>query len=112
VLKNEGHTVATVISLEQRKVVRELPLANQAEGTLPHFAPDGKSLAFVEQQEQGFALAVQPLDGSAPRILTTWFKNPITDFGWSPSGKKLAILSERSTSNVALITDTSTKPKE
>jgi hypothetical protein len=112
VLDNAGHPTATIINLDRRQVLRDLPLASHSHGTLPHFNHDASALVFVQQQSQGFALASQPLDGSAPRILTSWFKNPISDFGWSPSGKNLAILWDRSTSDVALIRDNSAKPKD
>lgn len=112
VLDDAGSSKATIISIEQRKVVKELSLANHVKGTLPHFTPDGHALAFVEEQKQGFALAVSPLEGSAPRLLTTWFKASILDFGWSPSGKTLAIMWDHSTSDAALITDKSTKPRD
>ncbi len=108
--ENSGRSSATILSLDQSKILREIPIADHVRGTLPHFTAGGKDLAFVEQQKQGFALVLQPINGSAPRILTTWFKNPITDFGWSPSGKYLAIMWDRSTSDVALIKDKSAKP--
>jgi Tol biopolymer transport system component len=112
ILDNGGRSIATILNLDQRKIMREIPLSNHAQGTLPHFTHDGGALAFVEQQKEGFALALQPIDGSAPRILTTWFKDPISEFDWSPSGKTLAIMWDRSTSDVALITDKSTKPRD
>jgi Tol biopolymer transport system component len=110
-LDNGASSTATIMNLDQRKVVREIPIANHVHETLPHFTPDGSALAFVEQEMQGFALASQPISGSAPHILTTWFKDPIKDFGWSTSGKSLAIMWDRSTSDVALITDKSAKPR-
>jgi hypothetical protein len=112
VLDDAGKSTATVINLDQRKVTTELPLVDHGPETLPHFTPDGKALAYVEQGKQGFALALQPLDGSPSRLLTTWFKSSILDFGWSPSGKSLAILWDRSTSDAAVITDQSKKPRE
>ena len=107
-----GNSTATLLDLDHRKVIRKIPLSKYVVDTLPHFTPEGRGLAYVEQQSQGFALAVQPLDGSAPRQMTTWFKAPIQDFGWSPSGRTLAIAWDRSTSDVALITDKSAKPKD
>ena len=108
---HEGEkATATIVNLNQHAVVRELRLANHAYDTLPHFTPDGKALAYVEQQPQGYALAAQPLDGAPVRVLTLWFKTPVLDFGWSPQRKTLAILWDRSTSDAALIKDTSKKP--
>jgi Tol biopolymer transport system component len=107
IVREGDKATATIIDLDRRSVAREIPLADVAPGTLPHFTPDGKVLAFVEQQPQGFALAAQPLDGTPARLITTWFKSPILDFGWSPGGKTLAILWDRSTSDAAVIEDTS-----
>jgi eukaryotic-like serine/threonine-protein kinase len=109
---SSGRSTATIINLDERKSVRDLPLTGHVEGTLPHFNHDGDALAYVEQQKQGFALVSQPINGLAPRILTNWFKDPISDFGWAPSGKTLAIMWDRSTSDVALITDKATKPRD
>jgi serine/threonine protein kinase len=112
VLDSAGRSTATIFNLEGRKAVRDLALTNHAQGTLPHFNHDGSALAFVEQQKQGFALVSQPTNGSAPRILTNWFKDSISDFGWAPSGKTLAIMWDRSTSDVVLIKDKAAKPRD
>jgi serine/threonine protein kinase len=112
VLDKAGSSTATIINLDEHKAVRDLPLTGRAQGTLPHFNHDGSALAFVEQQKQGFALVSQPIDGSAPRLLTSWFKDSISDFEWAPSGKTLAIMWDRSTSDVALITDKSAKDRD
>jgi Tol biopolymer transport system component len=109
VLGEVGHSVATVVNLETQKPVREFSLANHIQGSIPHFSAGGKALGFIQQSKDGFAIVLQPLDGSPGRRLTSWFKNSITDFGFSPSGKFLAIGSDRSTSDVALITDKSAK---
>jgi serine/threonine protein kinase/Tol biopolymer transport system component len=112
VLNDAGRSTGTIVNLEQRKVARELPLVDHVQGTLPHFTADAKALGFVEQSKEGFAISLQPLDASTSRQLTSWFKDPITDFGWSPSGKLLAIMWDKSTSDVALITDKSAKPSD
>jgi len=111
-LASDAGDSARIVNLDQHEVVRDLPLTNHAQGTLLRFSPDKKSVIYVEQQKQGYALVLQPLDGSAPHRLTDWFRNPVTDFNWSPSGKTLAILWEHSTSDVALITDKSGKPSD
>lgn len=112
VLDDSGHSTATLVSLEERKAVGEFRLTDHVHGTPLHFTADGKALGFIEQGKNGFAIALQPLDGSPSRPLTGWFKDPITDFGWSPSGKFLAIMWDRSTSDVALITDKSANPSD
>ncbi len=111
VVHEGASAIATLIDLDKRSILRELRLPFYASDTLPHFTPDGKSLAYVEQQPQGYALAAEPIDGSAARVLTIWFKTPVLDFSWSPQGKMLAILWDRSTSDAATITDTAKNPE-
>jgi Tol biopolymer transport system component len=103
---------ARLIDIAQRRVVKEFVLANHAKQTLPHFTPDGKALAFVAQENDGFALAFQPLDSGKIYLAPTRSKAPIVDFGWSPAGKSLAILADHSTSDVAILTDTSASSKK
>ena len=103
---------ARLIDIAQRKVISDLALDGHAKQTLPHFTPDGKALAFVSQQNDGFALAFQPLNGGRIYFAPTRSKAPILDFGWSPSGKSLAILSDHSTSDVAILTDSSAADKK
>lgn len=111
-LNTANGATATVIDLLQRKTAESVLLEQHVPGTLPHFTPDGKALAFVKEGDQGFALIARPLDSSPIRTLSAWFKKPIQDFGWSPSGKSLAILLDRSTSDVAVITDKSAKDQK
>jgi hypothetical protein len=51
------------------------------------------------------------MDGSPSNVIANLGREPIKDFGWSPSGKELAVLRSISTSDVVLITDTSAKGK-
>jgi eukaryotic-like serine/threonine-protein kinase len=69
------------------------------------FLPDSSAIAYGVQQGGGEALAAQPIDGSAVRLLTDFAPYNIMDFGWSPSGNQLAVLRNHSTSDVVLITD-------
>ncbi len=113
VSESNGGTTATIIDLDRHTVIRELPLPGYVHDSLPHFTPDRHSLAFVQQNEQGFfALALVPLDGSPMRLLPTVFGKTISDFGWSPSGKRLAVLWDHSTSDGAVITDSARKSAE
>jgi hypothetical protein len=52
----------------------------------------------------GITLLYQPLDGTPPHTLLDPGA-PINDFGWSPSGKQLAVARVKSSSDVVLITD-------
>jgi DNA-binding winged helix-turn-helix (wHTH) protein/Tol biopolymer transport system component len=96
---------AVIIDLNQHKIAGQVPLPGFVHGSLPHFTPDRRSVAFVKQEKNVFTLALAPLDGSTPRPFPKSFDKAILDFGWSPSGKRLAILWDASTSDGAVLTD-------
>jgi serine/threonine protein kinase len=68
------------------------------------FSPDGRALVYSIRREGGFTLLYQPLDGTPPHTLVDPGAQ-INDFGWSPSGKQLAVARVKSSSDVVLITD-------
>jgi Tol biopolymer transport system component len=103
---------ARLVDIAQRRVVKELFLSNHVKQTLPHFTPDGKALAFVAHENDGFVLAFRPLDGGKIYFAPTSSKAPIADFGWSPGGRSLAILSDHSTSDVAILIDSTASSRK
>jgi Tol biopolymer transport system component len=109
---DSSNSTGRLIDIAQRKVVKEFVLANYVPYTLPHFTPDGKAIAFITQLDDGFGLAFEPLSGEKIYFAPTRSKAPILDFGWSPSGKSLAILTDHSTSDVAILTDLSASTKK
>ena len=72
-----------------------------------HFSPDGKSLAFLINENGVDNIWVQPLDGSKGRKLTSFTSKRIEDFRWSRDGKTLAVLHFSGVSDVILLHDTS-----
>jgi len=52
-------------------------------------------------------LWTQPLDGSPGRRITAFSSEQISNFGWSPDGKTLAVVRGHADSDVVLIHDTS-----
>ena len=65
----------------------------------------------VEKLGEEFVCIYMPIDGSPSHVIAKVGREPVNDFGWSPSGKELAVLRSISTSDVVLITDTSAKGK-
>ncbi len=57
--------------------------------TGPRFSPDGTRLAFISTREKVAAIYVLPLDGGEPRRLTDR-DGSISDFAWSPDGRRIA----------------------
>ena len=73
-------------------------------GAASALTPDSRALVYSVRRDGGVTLLYQPLDGSAPHTLID-AGAAINDFGWSPSGKQLAVARVRSSSDVVLITD-------
>lgn len=66
------------------------------------WTPDGRGLAYLDAAQEN--ISVQPIEGGAPRRLTTFTdRKQIRDFDWSPDGKQLAIVRSVSTSDIVLL---------
>lgn len=112
-LSPDGKTVAVTLKDFQiglldagsGKLVRKIEMDNRNAWPVLRFSPDGKSLVYSIQVNDVENLWIQPLDGSPGHTLTDFAAEHIGDFGWSPDGKKLAILRGHSTSDVVLLRD-------
>ena len=67
---------------------------------MPHFSPDGASIAFSWQRQGGTDVYVIPARGGSPLRLThgpslAHYDNIVT--GWTPDGAKILFLSQRQT---------------
>jgi eukaryotic-like serine/threonine-protein kinase len=84
-----------------------LPIPPLAASTYPPFqwSRDGKSLIHVENRKGVSNLWTQPLDGSAPKQLTSFQSDLISSFAWSPDGTQLAVARGTSTSDAILISN-------
>jgi len=96
-----------ITDLATGRQVASLPFDQSAIGGYPRFAPDGKAVMYAVGRQGGQTLLYQPLDGSASHPLIDPLDGNISEFAWSPSGKQLAVLREKSSSDVVLITDRS-----
>jgi hypothetical protein len=78
-----------------------LPDGRQVEQVLvvdPAF--DGRGIAYVETS--GTNIAVQPLDGGPPRLLTRFPDLTIVDFAFSADGTRLAVTRQATTTDIVL----------
>jgi eukaryotic-like serine/threonine-protein kinase len=66
------------------------------------WTPDGWALAYVNPDAPS-NIWVQPLDGSAPRQLTSFVDRRIVAYAWSPDGKQLAISRAIDASDIVLL---------
>jgi Tol biopolymer transport system component len=69
------------------------------------FTPDNRSIAYPVRVDQGWAIWVRPVDGSAGKFLTNPEQGFIPNFRWSLDGRKLAILRQHPEDDVALLRD-------
>jgi Tol biopolymer transport system component len=68
--------------------------------------PDGESIAYKVRKLGVENIWLQPTDGSPGRQITSFSSDDIREFHWSPDGKTLGILREKSESDVVLLQET------
>ena len=91
-----------VVPVSGGEPVQHIPLLPKLSGSVPHFTPDGKGIAYVDRT--GLAIVVQSISGGAPHQLVAFPDRPIGQFAWSPDGKQLAILRALTVSDIVLLT--------
>ncbi len=67
--------------------------------------PDGRGISYVDTRNGVSNIWYQPLDGGAPKQITTFTADQISWFDWSRDGKQLACSRGRVTSDVVLISE-------
>jgi serine/threonine protein kinase len=78
---------------------------DQSEAQVAALSPDDSAIVSDVARNGGNTLLYQPLDGSPPHALFNPAPETINSFDWSPSGKQLAVVRSKSSSDVVLITD-------
>ena len=98
-----------MFDLASGRAVAQIPLDTSDMGSDDaspvRFSPDNRAAVYSVLRNGGRTLLYQPLDGSAPHSLFDPAQEGIPDFGWSPSGKQLALVRQKSSSDVVLIED-------
>lgn len=105
-----------VFDTSSGRMVSEVPLemsdlAGEGSSTM-RFSPDNRAAVYSVLRNGGRTLFYQALDGSASHALLEPVQEGIPDFNWSPSGKQLAIVGQKSSSDVVLIKDQQAKGKD
>jgi len=86
-------------SVDGGEPVRRIPIPAAAR---LRWTPDGRGLTYADATRTN--LWVQPIDGGAPRQLTTFSDGrTIADFDWSPDGKQLAVARSITISDIVLL---------
>jgi len=105
-----------IFDLASGHVVSQIPLDTSDMGSEDassvRFSPDNRAAVYSVLRNGGRTLLYQPLDGSASHLLFDPAQEVIPDFGWSPSGKQLALVRQKSSSDVVLIQDQQEKGKD
>jgi len=73
----------------------------------PRFTPDGKAIVYSLIQNGVGNLWLQPLDGSPGRQITNFKTDQIQRVQWSPDGKSIGVLSQRTDADVVLLRESS-----
>jgi eukaryotic-like serine/threonine-protein kinase len=98
-----------IFDLASERAVAQIPLDTSDMGSEDassvRFSPDNRAAVYSVLRNGGRTLLYQPLDGSASHPLFDPAQEVIPDFGWSPSGKQLAVVRQKSSSDVVLIKD-------
>jgi Tol biopolymer transport system component len=118
-ISGDGKTLAFTWVNEKPPGERRIALLNlklstspQLLNVNPHFhravrlTPDGKSVAYAVSENGVDNIWLQPLDGSTGQQITNFSSDSIREFHWSPDGKNLGILREKSESDVVLLQET------
>ena len=104
---SDGHvTRALMIITPGAPSPRLLDVPYEATGQIA-FTPDSSAVAYRVRSHGMDSLHVQPLDGSPPHELMTFSGDAIGRFRWSPDGAKLAVVRQRTDSDVVLLRDES-----
>jgi serine/threonine protein kinase len=105
-----------IFDLASGRTVSQIPLESSDIGSVDassvRFSPHNRAAVYSVLRNGGRTLLYQPLDGSTSHLLFEPAQEVIPDFGWSPSGKQLALVRQKSSSDVVLIKDQQEKGKD
>jgi Tol biopolymer transport system component len=79
--------------------------AFRREGGAYRWAPNGKSITYIDNKEGVSNIWSAPLDGTAPKQITDFKTDTIFSFDWSPDGKQLACSRGVESTDVILLRD-------
>ena len=94
-----------IIPFEGGRPVRILDLPSVVSSRIIRWAPDGKSLIYIDSVNRAGNLWIQSLDGGQPRQLTNFTSDRIFRFDVSSDGKHYAISRGNETADVVTITN-------
>jgi len=93
-----------LIALETNQTLKTVDFQHPRSGPI-RFSDDGKALVYPIRNAGVDNLWLQPLDGSAGKQITDFQADEISDFQWSPDGRRLALARGHTDSDAVLIRD-------
>ena len=108
-LRELDQVTGSIVDFKTGQVLRQLSVDLTALGMMS-FSGDGKGVVRNVIVNGGNALLYQPIDGSPTHLLVGPTHEELSAFRWSPSGKLLAVLQQRKSSDVVLIKDAAGSP--
>jgi len=94
-----------LVDTQSGKMVRAIE-TDPRRGRNARFTPDGKSIVYTIKDNGVENLVRQPIDGGKAQQITNFNSEEISDFRWSPDGKKLGLIRGHNDSDVVLIKET------
>ena len=101
----DGVSKILVNDLRTGRIVHQLVADTSGNNVYERFSPSSDALMYDVTREEGSALLYQPVNGAPTRYFIAPSHETFRSFGWSPSGKQLAVQRLRTSSDVVLITD-------
>ncbi len=98
-----------ISSLEDGKRVKRFDFPSTVTERIVKWSRDGKSIAFLNSPGGVPNIWTQPLDGGAAKPLTDFPSDSIISFNWNADGSELAVIRGVETSDVLLISRSSSK---
>ena len=112
VLAEHQKFAASIVDVRSGRLFAQFPIEESVANYLLYFSPDDRAVVYPVLRNNGHTLLSQPIDGSASKAILDPVTEVITAFSWSPSGKQLAVVRLKSSSDVVLITEQGGKTKD
>ncbi len=94
-----------IVPIEGGKPIKILDLPKVVKSGIRRWATDGKSILYLEKNNQAYNVWSQPIDLSSPKQLTFFDSGEIGNFDLSPDGKTFVFGRGNETSDVVKISD-------
>ena len=109
--RSKGLSVVLVSAADGAVISRfDLPMAAWASAHRLRFAPDDSAIYFIVAPGSVSNLWSQPVGGGEAQQVTHFTADQISDFGWSPDGKKFAIARQKYSWDGVIIRDLGAAP--